>query len=408
MSIERLIGSQFNDTLIGNSFNNTLAGFGGNDFLDGRDGIDTADFSRYSPDVGRLVEGVPSFLVVHLGAHDAAGTAVESISGGTTTQTVTTLVSIENVIGADFVPNQLFGNEKDNVLTGGSLSDALLDGGLGNDTLIGGGRSDTASYASHNSLSGEFGTISLGPSNSVAGHANYFIPLVFNGFQTAQNVETDTLFGIENITGSNLNETLNGNAADNILDGGLGNDTLVGNGGHDTASYVSHDTGSVSLGESDTISLGLNDADGSFTRSQLNQVLELDVLRGITNVTGSNRSETINGNEKDNILAGRGGSNTINGGLGNDTYDFRGSAQGNDRFFDSGGSDKILIFGFSEILGSDPVDKNGNESNNGPDLKFTLTAGIFTIVNHFAGDPIETLVDAKGKIHGHRHRLIGR
>ena len=150
---------------------------------------------------------------------------------------------------------------------------------------------------------------------------------MFNGFQTAQNVETDTLFGIENITGSNLNETLNGNAADNILDGGLGNDTLVGNGGHDTASYVSHDTGSVSLGESDTISLGLNDADGSFTRSQLNQVLELDVLRGITNVTGSNRSETINGNEKDNILAGRGGSNTINGGLGNDTYDFRGSAK---------------------------------------------------------------------------------
>jgi hypothetical protein len=26
-----------------------------------------------------------------------------------------------------------------------------------------------------------------------------------------------------------------------------------------------------------------------------------------------------------------------------------------------------------------------------------LTAGTFTIVNHFAGDPIETLVDAKGR-----------
>src|ERR1700730_4677600 len=397
VSIERLIGSQFDDTLIGNSLNNALAGFGGNDLLDGRDGIDTADFSRYSPDVGRLVEGVPSFLVVHLGAHDAAGTAVESISGGTTTQTVTTLVSIENVIGAEFVPNQLFGNEKDNVLTG-SISNDFLDGGLGNDTLIGGGGNDTASYASHNSLSGEFGTISLGPSNNNnAGHANYFIPLVLNGFQTAQNVETDTLFGIENITGSNLNETLIGNAGDNILDGGFGNDTLVGNGGHDTASFVSHDTGSVPLGESDTISLGLTDADGSFTRSQLNHVLESDVLRGITNVTGSNRSETINGNEQENILAGRGGSDTINGGLGNDTYDFRGPGQGNDRFFDSGGSDKILIGSFGEILGSDPVDKNGNESNNGPDLKFTLTAGTFTIVNHFAGDPIETLVDAKGR-----------
>jgi Ca2+-binding RTX toxin-like protein len=401
VSIERLIGSQFNDTLIGNSLNNTLAGFGGNDFLDGRDGIDTADFSRYTPDVGRLVEGDPSFLVVHLGANGAAGTAVESISGGTTTQTVTTLVSIENVIGAEFVPNQLFGNEKDNVLTGGALGDDLLDGGLGNDTLIGGGRNDTASYASHNSLSGEFGTISLGPSDSVAGHANYFIPL----FATTLNVETDTLFGIENITGSNLNETLIGNAGDNILDGGFGNDTLVGNGGHDTASYVSHDTDVVKPGESDTISLGLNGADGSFTRSivsgapgfHLPLVVETDVLRGITNVTGSDRSETINGNDQDNVLVGRGGSDTINGGLGNDTYDFRGSAQGNDRFFDSGGSDKILIDSFGEIRGSDPVDKNGNESKNGPDLKFTLTAGTFTIVNHFAGDPIETLVDANGR-----------
>ena len=38
------------------------------------------------------------------------------------------------------------------------------------------------------------------------------------------------------------------------------------------------------------------------------------MLRGIENVTGSNLAETINGNAQDNILAGRGGSDTVNGG----------------------------------------------------------------------------------------------
>jgi Ca2+-binding RTX toxin-like protein len=400
LGIEGLIGSTFNDTLIGNSLNNTLAGGLGDDFLDGRGGINTVDYSRdHFFDQNDTADKV----VVHLGLHGANGTGAEFNatfgSGPPNVLTINyqqvsvdTLVSIENVTGTAG-PDEIVGNEQANTLNGRG-SNGTLDGGLGNDTLIGGADNDTASYASHDSLSGEFGTISLGPSDSVAGHANYFIQFVFNGFATTQNVETDTLFGIENITGSNLNETLIGNAGDNILDGGFGNDTLIGNGGHDTASFVSHDTGSVPLGESDTISLGLNGADGSFTRSLPSQVLESDVLRGITNVTGSNRSETINGNEQDNILAGRGGSDTINGGLGNDTYDFRGPGQGSDRFFDTGGTDKVLIDSIDDILFSKRV-------NNEHDLQITVKSGTststFTVVNQFAGSPIETVVDASGK-----------
>jgi Ca2+-binding RTX toxin-like protein len=81
-------------------------------------------------------------------------------------------------------------------------------------------------------------------------------------------------------------------------------------------------------------------------------VAESDILRDIENVTGSNRGETINGNEQDNVLAGRGGNDTIVGGAGNDAYDSRGAGQGTDRFFDTSGSDKVLIDNFGEILGS--------------------------------------------------------
>ena len=44
-----------------------------------------------------------------------------------------------------------------------------------------------------------------------------------------------------------------------------------------------------------------------------------DTLSSIENVTGSsNHLETITGNERDNVLDGRGGTDTIDGGLGND------------------------------------------------------------------------------------------
>ena len=140
------------------------------------------------------------------------------------------------------------------------------------------------------------------------------------------------LRGLENITGSNRPEVITGNDLDNTLDGRGGNDTMDGGlgddviiGGNplfivgggvipsiDTVSYVSHDAVMGVFGR-DIILLGQNGADGSYTRAGLVQApvligtVETDVLRGIENVTGSNRLETINGNELDNILDGRGG-----------------------------------------------------------------------------------------------------
>ena len=118
--------------------------------------------------------------------------------------------------------------------------------------------------------------------------------------------------------------------------------------------------------------------------------VETDVLRGIENVTGSNRIETINGNEQDNTLAGRGGNDTVNGGAGNDTYDFTGGGLGTDTFFDeSGTSDRVIIDSFSQILPSFGEFTTGRD---GDDLVVVLTTGMFRIVDHFNGHQIETIV----------------
>src|SRR5262249_42901570 len=121
-------------------------------------------------------------------------------------------------------------------------------------------------------------------------------------------VEHDVLRSIENVTGSNASEFIGGNEQDNVLDGGLGVDALDGGQGTDTASYLSHD----GLGGIGTITLGLNGADGSATYGffVFNGgffTTETDTLRKLENVTGSDVAETINGNELDNVLNGRGG-----------------------------------------------------------------------------------------------------
>jgi Ca2+-binding RTX toxin-like protein len=89
----------------------------------------------------------------------------------------------------------------------------LLYSGTGNDLLDGGTGNDTASYA----------------------HATAGVTVNL-GLLAAQNTlgaGIDTLAGIENLVGSNFNDTLTGDSAGNRIDGGLGHDVLNGGGGDD-------------------------------------------------------------------------------------------------------------------------------------------------------------------------------
>ena len=108
--------------------------------------------------------------------------------------------------------DMLFGNGGNDILEGGTGTDVLI-GGAGSDSLIGGAGIDTASYQS-GATSGVTVSLVAGP-------------------QATGGAGTDTLSGIERLTGSGYADTLTGNNGANVLKGLTGADMLAGRGGND-------------------------------------------------------------------------------------------------------------------------------------------------------------------------------
>ena len=222
-----LYGDAGADLLSGENGNDTLLGGAGNDSLDGGSGIDTASYAD-------ATSGVTVSLAVTTG----------QVTGGSGTDT---LSGFENLTGSSY-NDSLTGDGGNNLLTGGAGNDTLsggsgndtLMGGLGNDSLVGGSGIDTASYADATS--------------------GVTVSLAVSGGQNTGGAGTDTLSGIENLTGSAYNDSLTGDANANTLEGGLGNDTLTGNDGSDLFLFAIHQGndvvhGGVGGGWTDTIDM---------------------------------------------------------------------------------------------------------------------------------------------------------
>ena len=133
---------------------------------------------------------------------------------------------------------------------------------------------------------------------------------------TASGLGLLTVSNIEHLTGSDFDDTLTGDAGNNVLSGGLGADTLVatagtdtlnGGDGLDTASFINATSGvTVTLGSPMPIDL---------TTSGLGPV----TLAGIENLTGSGFADILTGDGDNNVLNGGGGDDILTGGLGDDT-----------------------------------------------------------------------------------------
>lgn len=190
----RVIGLAGNDTLDGGAGNDTLVGGQGNDSLIGGAGIDTADYTGSLP--ARVYLGITGPQNTWQGADVLSG--IENLLGGS---------------GND----RFFGSTVGNVLNGGAGNDQLYGGG-GNDTLIGGAGNDFFH-------GGADADVIL-----FEGSAAVDVDIVRT---TATGQGTDTLGGVENITGGSGSDIIRGNAAANVLNGAVGNDTLVGRGGSD-------------------------------------------------------------------------------------------------------------------------------------------------------------------------------
>ncbi|MCV2222871.1 retention module-containing protein [Pseudomonas mercuritolerans] len=150
------------------------------------------------------------------GGSDTANVSISYQDGHTLTGTAG-----DDVLVAGSGNNVINAGEGNDVLTAGSGNNEmhgdggndLLYSGAGNDLLDGGTGSDTASYAHATAAV----TVNLG----------------LLGAQNTLGAGTDTLTGIENLIGSNFNDSLIGDGNNSVINGGLGNDFLNGGAGDD-------------------------------------------------------------------------------------------------------------------------------------------------------------------------------
>ncbi len=185
-----------------------------------------------------------------------------------------TSATIENVIGSA-LPDLLIGDANDNIISGDDGGDTIrgaagndsLSGNNGNDTVVGGTGNDSL-YGDNgdDSLTGGEGNdvldggagsdrIDGGAGTDTINFGSESADVTFN-LNDAANFEQG-VFNIENVTGSQYNDTLTGDSNDNVLsgekgddilrggdgndflDGGLGHDRVDGGAGNDTLSFSS-------------------------------------------------------------------------------------------------------------------------------------------------------------------------
>ncbi|MFT3690217.1 hypothetical protein [Paenirhodobacter sp.] len=403
-SIEKISGSNHNDTLRGNASANTLLGSAGNDFLDGYSGNDTLyggdgdDILRGGADrleggggtdradYGNAASGV---LIDLTKASNNSGDAVGDI-----------FVSIEVISGSKY-NDTLRGDARSNSLFGGSGDDRLdgyggndqLFGEFGNDKLYGGDGNDTLQGgAGADYLDGGAGTDQVDYGNAAA---RVLVDLTKAANNTGD-ATGDTFANIENILGSNYNDILRGDSGNKILNGRGGNDQLYGEAGNDTL-YGGDGNDSLQGGT------GADKLDGG-ARIDLvyygnaAKVLTVDLGNATNNrgdsagdtyvsiegVSGSNYHDVLRGDAAGNILFGKSGNDLLDGLAGNDSlYGGDGDDQlkggdGNDIFDGGKGSDYYLggkgvdTFVFQTGSGKDTI---GDYTDGYDKIKFS-TAGV--------------------------------
>jgi len=241
--IENLIGGAGNDILTGDGNANVLYGGAGDDLLTGGAGADTLTGGDGITDTGSDTAGYAG-SVAAINASLATGVGLGGDAAGDN------YFGIENLIGGA-------GND---TLTGDGNANTFI-GGAGADVINGGGGTDTASYAS--ASAGVTATLD---------QDYWFI-----------NSDGDKFSSIENLTGSNYNDTLYGNSDVNMLSGGLGDDTIYARGNDTAIGGDGNDTFYVS---SLPVNLPANIDGGARDSSSGNVMVLQDLVTGSYTMSG--------------------------------------------------------------------------------------------------------------------------
>ncbi|MEP4196742.1 MAG: tandem-95 repeat protein [Aliishimia sp.] len=306
--------------------------------------LNADDTISYTPNLGFLGEDSITYVVSDGLSQSETALVTISIGGGDGDDVLYGTADEDMLFGGSGA-DQLYGADGDDSLIGGAGDDALfgedgddvLIGGAGDDQLDGGAGFDTADYSNLDSRVVVF--LNKAPADVGSGQG------------------IDTFVSVENVVGTDFDDRLVGDGADNTLDGGNGDDVLIGNGGNDTLFGRDGDdtlngTGGNDVlngGFGDDVLLGLGGADaldGDAGNDHIEGGLGVDVIDGGNDdddIFGFFGADAIKGGNGDDDIRADGSADTIEGGAGRDRIvggngkDTVWGGAGNDTLFGGGG-----------------------------------------------------------------------
>jgi Ca2+-binding RTX toxin-like protein len=316
------------DVISGGNFDDYLDGGTGADLMDGGEGNDTyvidnagdivveTDNSGYDEVLATLaIAALLDNFEQLIGQSDAgqslSGNSLDNIiNGADGADVLSGADGADTIIGNDGA-DHLYGDEGDDVLAGndgddqhwGHDGDDTFKGGLGADIIDGGDGNDTVNY------DGSINGVSVDLNTGLGSVGNYALG--------------DTLTGIENLIGTEFEDTLTGDASINVLDGGAGADTMDGGQGSDT--YIVDNTRDEAIETTAGAAGGLNDQVFSSVNHTLSANVEnltITAVAGQVNGTGNTLANTIAGNIANSYIDGKEGNDVLTGNGGSDQFLF--------------------------------------------------------------------------------------
>ena len=355
LNVEYVLGTDTNDRIIGSNRikDDRLFGRGGDDYLDGLDG-DNLIFTGAGNDtvvVGTTLEDARDTVVIDgRGIKTITGTGSEGTryahhivfrTDSAVTVNLATGIATSDGMRTDFSAAlhflELNGSAYADSLTGGNLRHQELEwyvGFQGNDTINGGtGTGDTVVYNAE---------VTIGQLNYDTGQLERGTQGVVVNLSTGVAIDSfgdrDTLINIDQVHGTIFADSIIGGADDNDFWALAGADTIDGGAGVDAVHY-----GEDLLTEGGTLGISADLSTGRITDG----FGDIDVVRNIEDVFGTDLADQISGNGGDNRLVGEAGADTLNGAggndilLGRDDADVLNGGAGDDEIWGGAGADTI-------------------------------------------------------------------
>jgi Ca2+-binding RTX toxin-like protein len=396
-TIERVLGSDHDDTLQGGVGSDTLTGGIGLDTFIVAKGTDTITDLGNGQDVLVVFASATAQASI---ANDWIATADSENRGGTANiSTPGRSVNLSAIIAGTgwrvtntSTQTTLTGSAFADTLVGGSGNDTLR-GGDGNDSLTGGTGADTFEIASGIDTVSDVGldndvllvtsgaTVNASVDKAWTASANNLNNGAANLTTVGFAVDLSQITGGTNgwsvsnsgnaasLVGSALNDSLMGGAADDTLRGSTGNDELTGGSGGDTflidlgadtitdlgngsdIVIVSAPASVSAIATVDWVATSDSKNDGLATVDANGKAVDLSAIAQgsgwqINNsgagavLEGSQLDDTVIGGGSDDTILGGLGNDTLTGGLGNDTFDVE---AGTDTVNDLSGSDVVVV-----------------------------------------------------------------